>query len=176
MNFDEEIWDRLEKLASSKQREDRIQHGQYANGCRRTMGRTGLLGMEGVRRKLSDWYGRSSDPEEIAHEMERDKGYGKTPTASHAVTEVARKEFMEDDREDKPSEGHPPNNSLEKYVREGNRQEKWKGGQSSSLEVRNMNVHSSLVGHLYWTVVEIIESVYIYVYNNFWILFAGELE
>ena len=179
LNFDEDIWDRLEKLASSKQREDRTKHGRYANGCRRTMGQTGPLGMEGVRRKLSDLYGRSPDPEEIAHEMERDKGFGKIPATSHAVTKMARKEFMEDDREEEPSEGHPLKNSLKKYVREGNRHEKWKGGQSSSLQVRNMNVYRSLVSHLYCTILEMIESVSeysIYVYNNFWILFAGEFE
>lgn len=77
LNFDPDIWDRLEKLAGSTQRRNRTEHARYANACRRTMGRTGSLGMEGVRRKLGEQYGRSPDPEEIAEEMERHKGYGK---------------------------------------------------------------------------------------------------
>ena len=35
-----EIWKRLQKLASSKQREQKSEQGRYANSCRRVVGRT----------------------------------------------------------------------------------------------------------------------------------------
>jgi len=50
--IDKEIWTRLEKLATSKQREERTEHGRYANACRRTLGRTGAVGEDGVRERL----------------------------------------------------------------------------------------------------------------------------
>jgi len=77
LSFDAKIWKRLEKLASSKQRGDRTEHGRYANKCRRTLGRTGASGVNGVRQRLEQWYGRSPDPDEVAEEMKRDKGFGK---------------------------------------------------------------------------------------------------
>jgi len=41
------------------------------------MGRTGTIGVDGVRQRLVETYGRSPDPDEVAEEMECDKGYGK---------------------------------------------------------------------------------------------------
>lgn len=76
-NFDENIWKRLEMLATSEQREKRTKHGRYANACRRTLGRTGALGEEGIRERLHQLLGRSPDPDEVNQEMQRDKGYGK---------------------------------------------------------------------------------------------------
>ena len=77
VTVDIEIWKRLENLVKSRQRENRSEIGRYANACLRTMGRTGALGEAGVREKLAEMYGRSPDPDEVAEEMERDKGYGK---------------------------------------------------------------------------------------------------
>ena len=76
-NFDEDIWKRLEMLATSQQREKRTEHGRYANACRRTLGRTGALGEDGIRERLRQLLGRSPDPDEVNQEMQRDKGYGK---------------------------------------------------------------------------------------------------
>ena len=76
-NFDEDIWKRLEMLVTSEQREKRTEHGRYANACRRTLGRTGALGEEGIRERLRQLLGRSPDPDEVNQEMQRDKGYGK---------------------------------------------------------------------------------------------------
>ena len=47
-NIDDEIWDRLKKILNSRQRESRIEHSRYANTCRRTIRRTGPVGVEGV--------------------------------------------------------------------------------------------------------------------------------
>ena len=41
------------------------------------MGRTGPIGVDGIRQRLAERFGRSLDPEEIAEEMECDKGFGK---------------------------------------------------------------------------------------------------
>ena len=75
-HFDQEIWKCLENLANSKQREDKSEQGRHANACWKTYGRTGSIGMNGVREKLRSQYGRSLDPDEIFEEMQRDKGYG----------------------------------------------------------------------------------------------------
>jgi len=63
LSFDEGIWKRLEKLADSKQREERMEHERYANACHRTVGRTSMSGVEGVRQRLEQFYGRSPDPD-----------------------------------------------------------------------------------------------------------------
>ena len=78
-NIDDEIWDRLKKIANSRQRESRTEHGRYANTCRQTVGRTGPVGVEGVRQKLLEHSGKSPDPDEVAEEMTRDKGYSRLP-------------------------------------------------------------------------------------------------
>lgn len=71
------IWTRLEKLSKSRQRENRTELERYANSCRRTLGRTGALGEDGVRQRLAEKYGRSPDLDEVLEEMECDKGYNK---------------------------------------------------------------------------------------------------
>ena len=73
---DLDVWNRLESIADSEQRHRRSEHGRYANSCRRTLGRTGALGEDGIRERLRQACGRSPDPEEVAAEMERDKGFG----------------------------------------------------------------------------------------------------
>ena len=93
LNLDREIWEKLEKLASSKQRENRTEHGRYANSCRRTIGRTGSIGIEGVCRRLREFYGRSPDPDEVAEEVQRDKGYGKKEMESRRIQEYHSKGF-----------------------------------------------------------------------------------
>lgn len=84
-NFDDKIWKRLEKIANSRQREERTQHGRYANSCRKTMGRTGSLGVHGIREKLREEYGRSPDPDEVGEEMKRHKVFGKKEEGRHTV-------------------------------------------------------------------------------------------
>ena len=77
LDIDSQVWKRLESLAGSRQRETKTEHGRHANACRRTLGRTGRVGIEGVRQRLRELHGRSPDPDEVIEEMQRDKGYGK---------------------------------------------------------------------------------------------------
>jgi len=63
--LNEEVWDRLKKLAKSKQRENRLEHGWYANSCQKMVGRIGSLGVEGIREKLRELYRRSPDPDDV---------------------------------------------------------------------------------------------------------------
>ena len=63
------------KLAASKQHKDNPEQGRYANACRKTYGRTGSRGINGVRERLREHLKRSPDLE-IEIEMNRDKGYG----------------------------------------------------------------------------------------------------
>ena len=51
-NIDKEVWKRLEKLAYSKQREDKSEQGRHANACRKTYERTGSIGINYVKEKL----------------------------------------------------------------------------------------------------------------------------
>ena len=76
LHIDHEMWGRLVKLAASKQRKDKSEQGRYANACRKTYGRTGPRGMNGVRERPRENLQRSLDPEEIEIEMNCDKGYG----------------------------------------------------------------------------------------------------
>lgn len=80
-----------------------MEHGRYANACRRTLGRTGALGEEGVRQRLQELIGRSLEPEEVVEEMQRDKGFGKWRGGLSA------------DRENTPPKSH--DNEEEKNVR-----------------------------------------------------------
>lgn len=52
VNVDFDVWKRLEKIAFSRQREMRTELGRRANACQKTLGRTGPLGVHGVREKL----------------------------------------------------------------------------------------------------------------------------
>ena len=74
MHIDAEVWERLQKLAASKQWEDKSQQGKYANACRKTINRTGNRGVNGVRESLREILGRSPDPDEVYTEAHRDKG------------------------------------------------------------------------------------------------------
>ena len=76
LHIDREVWERLVKLANSKQREEKSEQGRYANACRKTYGRTGCRGENGIRERLREQLKRSPDPEEMEFEMNRDKGYG----------------------------------------------------------------------------------------------------
>ena len=77
INIDKQIWLKLEKLASSRQRENRTAHGRYANSYRRIVRRTGAIGEEGVRERLAESYRRSPNLDEVAQEMAHHKGYRK---------------------------------------------------------------------------------------------------
>ena len=81
-NVNEEVWKRLENLATSEQREKKSEQGRYANACRRTEARTSALGEDGTRQCLRKQLGRSLDPDEVADEMQRHKGFGKSKSRS----------------------------------------------------------------------------------------------
>lgn len=76
VHIDHEVWERLLKLAASKQHEEKSEQGRYANSCRITLGRTGRQGVNGVIERLREKFKRSPDPDEIEEEMNRDKGFG----------------------------------------------------------------------------------------------------
>jgi hypothetical protein len=76
LHIDHEVWGRLVKLVASKQGKEKSEQGRYANVCRRTYGRTGSRGMNGVRERLREYLKRSPDPGEIEIEMNCDKGCG----------------------------------------------------------------------------------------------------
>ena len=76
LHIDHEVWERLVKLEASKQREAKSEQGRYANACRRTYGRTGSRGINGVRERLQTFLGRSPNLNEMEREINRDKGYG----------------------------------------------------------------------------------------------------
>jgi len=89
--IDEQVWKRLTKLAFSEQTEAKSEQGRYANACRRTIGRTGSIGENGVREKLRKKYGRSPDPDEVEEEMCRDKGYGGRKRKKYTIPEKEEK-------------------------------------------------------------------------------------
>lgn len=76
LHIDHEVWERLVKLEGSKQWEEKSLQGKYANSCRKTYGRTGSRGINGVRERLREKFGRSPDFDEMKEELNRDKGYG----------------------------------------------------------------------------------------------------
>ena len=76
LHIDSEVWERLVKLAASRQQQEKSEQGRYANACRRSYGRTGSRGINGVRERLREQFNRSPDPEEMEFELSRDKGYG----------------------------------------------------------------------------------------------------
>ena len=73
-HIDAEVWERLQKLAASRQWEEKSLQGRYANACRKTINRTGNRGVNGVRENLREILGRSPDPDEVYTEAHRDKG------------------------------------------------------------------------------------------------------
>ena len=96
LNFDKDIWKRLEMLASSKQREKRTEQGRYANKCRRTVSRTGAAGEEGIQERLREVFGRSPEPNEVDQEMQRDKGYGKAKLRTSGESKNRHHEHSDD--------------------------------------------------------------------------------
>jgi len=99
-SFDAKIWKRLEKLATSQQREERMDHARYTNGCRRTLGRTGASSVHGVRQRLEALHGRSPDPDEVAKEMRHPKGYGKKDLEKRKILKNRNRELDEMNLED----------------------------------------------------------------------------
>ena len=75
LHIDHEVWQRLVKLAGSRQRFEKSELGKRANASRKTLGRTGRCGVNGVRERLRELLKRSPDQEEIEIEMNRDKGF-----------------------------------------------------------------------------------------------------
>ena len=75
--MDLNVWKQLESIAANEQRQRRSEHGRYANSCWRTLERTGALGEDKIRERFHELWSRSLDSEEVAVEMERDKGFGK---------------------------------------------------------------------------------------------------
>ena len=80
LHIDHEVWERLVKLAASRQRQEKSEQGRYANACRRSFGRTGSRGINGVKERLREQLNRSPDPDEMEFELSRDKGYGRYKT------------------------------------------------------------------------------------------------
>ena len=95
LNIDEGIWTRLQKIAFSRQRDERTEHGRYANACRKTLGRTGSLGVDGIRQRLREQYGRSPDPDEVVVEMQRHKGFGREEHGKSISEKVYKKDFSQ---------------------------------------------------------------------------------
>lgn len=76
LHVDHAVWERLIKLQGSKQYEERSEQAKHANASRKTYGRTGSRGVNGVREILREIFNRSPDPDEMERELQRDKGYG----------------------------------------------------------------------------------------------------
>ena len=95
LNIDEGIWTRLQKIAFSRRRDERTEHGRYANACRKTLGRTGSLGVDGMRQRLQERYGRSPDPDEVVVEMQCHKGFGRKEHGKSISEKVYKKDFLQ---------------------------------------------------------------------------------
>ena len=80
LHIDHEVWERLVKLAASRQRQEKSEQGRYANACHISFGRIGSRGINGVRERLREQLNRSPDPDEMEFELSRDKGYGRYKT------------------------------------------------------------------------------------------------
>lgn len=83
--INETIWTKLVKLQGSEKFRQKFEQMKFANSCRCTKGRTGPLGEVGITERLRIQLARSPDPEEVIHEMHRDKGYprrNKRPSVS----------------------------------------------------------------------------------------------
>ena len=108
MHIDAEVWERFQKLAASKQWEDKSQQGRYANACRKTINRTGNRGVNGVRENLREILGRSPDPDEVYTEAHRDKGCrGKKEKKDMVSTKwdnIAEEEMSEEDGDEQSRE------------------------------------------------------------------------
>ena len=105
MHIDAEVWERLQKLAASKQWEDKSQQGRYANACRKTINRTGNRGVNGVRENLREILGRSPDPDEVYTEAHRDKG-SRVKKEKKEVVMDKWENIAEEDMSDEDGETH----------------------------------------------------------------------
>ena len=132
---DEDVWLRLEKLAGSDQRLSKTEHGRYANGCRRLVGRTGSVGEAGVRERLRELYGRSPDPEEVMHEMHREKTTGKQERKAGTISKGRIQEGIEVDMDDEAKNTESEEYNQEDYGNEDCNIERRTGGRTGSVQV-----------------------------------------
>ena len=106
-HIDAEVWERLQKLAASKQWQEKSQQGRYANACRKTINRTGNRGVNGVRENLREILGRSPDPDEVYTEAHRDKGSRMKKEKKEGVLSrwdnIAEEDMSEEDGETQSS-------------------------------------------------------------------------
>ena len=113
MHVDAEVWERLLKLAASKQWEEKSQQGRYANACRKTINRTGNRGVNGVRENLREILGRSPDPDEVYTEAHRDKGSKMKKEKKMKVISNKWDNIAEEDMSDKDGETQSSPNSVQ---------------------------------------------------------------
>jgi len=93
--MNKDVWLRLEKLANSKQREEKSKQGRHANSCRKTLGRTRSIRVNSVKEKLRSQLMRSPDPDAIQEEMQRNKGYKGVKRKVHSFHVKKEKGFVE---------------------------------------------------------------------------------
>ena len=141
LHVDSEVWHRLQKLASSKQRVNRTEHGRYANSCRRTFERIGSVGKDGVRQRLRELYRRSPDPDEVADKMQRDKGYGKTEDNARAMSKTRLKGCSEGFLEDQSRHTQSQRIPAAQYRIEEDHNEKAEDVSGEDIQVRYGAVH-----------------------------------
>lgn len=113
MHIDAEVWERLQKLAASKQWEEKSQQGRYANACRKTINRTGSRGVNGVRENLREILGRSPDPDEVYTEAHRDKG-SRMKKEEKEVVSIKWDNTAEEDTHDDDGESQSRENSAQR--------------------------------------------------------------
>jgi hypothetical protein len=111
MHIDAEVWERLQKLAASKQWEEKSQQGRYANACRKTINRTGNRGVNGVRENLREILGRSPDPDEVYVEAHRHKGSRVKKERKEAVSPKWA-DMADDDTSEEEGGEHSPSKSI----------------------------------------------------------------
>lgn len=105
LHIDHDIWERLKKLAASRQQTEKSEQGKRANMARKSFGRTGSRWVNGVRELLREKFNRSPDPDEMESELTRDKGYGgyKKKRALVKLEKEFREQSSEENRIESPS-------------------------------------------------------------------------
>ena len=83
--IDHDVWLRLQKLADSRLQQQKSKQARHANASRKTLGKTGPIGENGVRQNLREMLHRSPDPYEVEEEMQRVKGFGGRKRNSRAT-------------------------------------------------------------------------------------------
>ena len=81
-------WQTLRKQMQSPAGIKKSESCRRANASRINLGRTGLSGEVGVKQRLRRALRRSPDPEEIQHEMARNKGYDGQCKSQRKNTEI----------------------------------------------------------------------------------------